>query len=64
MISRIYGILKKKPTELIDTEHRLVVARAGGEGGQKGQTSSHKITKSWDVMCSMVTTVNTTVLYI
>ena len=43
-------------TKLIDMENRLVVARGGwgwgpgkmDEGGQKAQTSSYKITKSWD----------------
>ena len=33
-----------------------------GEGGQKAQTSSYKINESGDVMYSMVTTVNNTVL--
>ena len=31
------------------------------EGGQKVQTSSYKISKSWDVTYSMVTTVTTAV---
>lgn len=35
-----------------------------GEGGQKVQTPSYKTDKSWDVMHSMVTVVNNTVLYI
>ena len=41
-------------TELIDTENRLVVTRGGEwvvgkmcEGGQKIQTCSYKINKSW-----------------
>ena len=33
-------------------------------GGQKVQTSSYKINKSWDVMYSVVTIVNNTVLHI
>ena len=35
-----------------------------GEGGQKVQTSSYRINKSWNVMCSVVTVVNNTVLYV
>ena len=35
-----------------------------GESGQKVQTSSYKKNKFWDVMYSMVITVNNTVLYI
>ena len=35
-----------------------------GKGGQKVQTSSYKINKSWDVMYSMMNTVNNTVTYI
>ena len=35
-----------------------------GEGSQKVQTSSYKVNKSWDVIYSMVTIVNNTVLYI
>ena len=49
--------------------YRLVVARVGGlgvgemgEGGQRVQTSSYKC--HGDVMYSMVTIVNNTVLYI
>ena len=49
---------RNKPTlsSFIDTENRLVVARSGwrwrklgkmGEGGQKVQISSCKISKSW-----------------
>ena len=34
-----------------------------GEGGQKVQTSSYKISKSWDVIYSMVTTANNAILY-
>lgn len=37
---------------------------AMGEGGQKVQTVSCKISKSWDVLCSMVTIVNNMVLCI
>ena len=46
--------MKQKKSELVDTENGLVVARGKesgvgttGEGGQKIQTSSHKINKSW-----------------
>ena len=52
----------------------LVVARSWGEGEDEGQgkngwsqnvqTSSYKINKSWDVMYSMATRVNNTVLHI
>ena len=51
---------KKKKPELMHTEKRLVVARARtwgmdqtDEGGQKVQTSSYKISKSWgcNVQC-------------
>ena len=35
-----------------------------GEGGQKEQTSSDKINKSWDVIYSMMTIVNNPVLHI
>ena len=55
----------------MDMENRLVVARGRGwrvgkvgEGCQKVQTSRYKINKSWDVMYSMVTIVNTAVWYI
>lgn len=48
-------------TELIDTENRLMVTRGGewvvgkmGEGGEKIETCSYKINKSWDCKCSMV----------
>ena len=34
-----------------------------GEGGQKVQTSSYKICKSWDTIYSMVTTANNAILY-
>ena len=44
---------KQTTTELIDTENRLVVSRVGrwevgkmGEGGQKVQTSSYKLSNS------------------
>ena len=52
----------------MDTENRWVVARGRGwevgemgEGGQKVQTSSYKINKSWDVTYSMATIGNNTV---
>lgn len=35
-----------------------------GEGPQKVQNPSYKRSKYWDVMSSMVTTVNNTVLFI
>lgn len=35
-----------------------------GEGGQRVRTSSYKINKFWDIMYSMVTVVNDTVLYV
>lgn len=35
-----------------------------GAEGQKVQHSSHKVNKSWDVKCNMVTTVNHTILHI
>ena len=45
---------KGKKNKLIDAENRFVVARGGGgqvgkmgEGSQKVQTSSYKISKSW-----------------
>ena len=47
---------KKNLSSFIDTESRLVVARSGGrgeglgkmgEGGQKVQTSSYTVNKSW-----------------
>lgn len=34
------------------------------KGGQKVQTFSYKINKSWDMMCSMATIVNYTVLHV
>ena len=54
-----------------NTENRLMVARSGSGGcggeideeGQKVQTSSYKISCG-DVMYSLVTTVNSTVLHI
>lgn len=57
-----------KTTEVADTENRLVVAEVWGEeqtgeGGEKAQTPSYKINKSWDGMVSMVTFVNNPVLY-
>ena len=75
-VSLTYGILKTHTdtTKLIDTEDRLLVARVAGaagrdgeemgEDGQKVQTSRYKINKSWNVMNSMVTIVNNTVLHI
>ena len=43
---------KKKTKNILDIENKLVVARGQvvgkmGEGGQKVQTSSYKINKSW-----------------
>lgn len=35
-----------------------------GAEGQKVQPSSHRVNKSWDVKCNMVTTVNHTILHI
>ena len=35
-----------------------------GEGGQKEQTSSHKIDNSGDIMYSMITIVKNTILHI
>ena len=35
-----------------------------GEDGQKVQTFSNKINKFWDVMYSIVTSINSTVMYI
>ena len=35
-----------------------------GEGGQRIQTSSYKTNTFWDVMYSMATMVNNTVLYL
>ena len=58
-------------TELIDTENRFMVTRGGewvvgkmGEGGQKIETCSYKINKSWD--CNVQhggSIVNKTVFY-
>lgn len=49
---------------LIETEHRSVVARGRGlgvgkvsEGGEKVQTSSHKINEFWISISSIVTIV-------
>ena len=51
----------EKPENLVLNEigglQRRGVGEMGG-GGQKVQTSSYKVTKSWDVMHSMVFTVN------
>lgn len=57
----------KKPYKLIDTENRLVLARSEGmwkmgEWDQKAQTSSYKVSHR-DIMYSMVTAVNNTVLH-
>lgn len=35
-----------------------------GEGDQKVHTSSYKMNKSWDVMYSIVITVNNTFIYL
>lgn len=46
----------RKPTELLDTEKRMVVTRGKGEDSEKVQTSSCKRNKSYyygDVMYSM-----------
>lgn len=69
--SIIYGIRKTlNKSQLIDTENRLVVARGGGwevgeigEGSQKIQTSSYKVSPG-DITRIVVPTVNKTVLYI
>ena len=59
-----------KAERVIDTENRWVVDRGGGcsrdemgECGQKVQISSYKISHG-NVMYSMVTMVNNTVLYV
>lgn len=60
----------QKNPELIDIENRLAVASGRGcgmdetvQGGQKVQTYSYKIRKSWDVLYSMMTTLNNTLLH-
>ena len=57
-----------KTPKLTDTENRLVVGKKGvgkmGEEGQKVPTSSYKINKPWDVLYSMGTIINNTVLHI
>ena len=48
----------------VDTENRLVVARGWGWGGQKIQTCSYKINKTWECnVCHGDYMVNNTVLY-
>ena len=64
MWSLLYVEWKEKKTKLAFTENRLVVARRMSKGGQKVQTSHYKINKSRDVLYSMVTIVNNTVLRI
>lgn len=61
---------KQDHTKLQDTEKEWWLPEAGVEGGgnrcvgQKVQTSSHKINKSWGRNVPMVTVVNNTALYI
>ena len=62
---------KLKNNLSLDIEKRLMVARGRewalgemGERGQKVQTWSYKISKSWGVRNSMVTIVNNTALHI
>ena len=66
---------KKEKTKLTDIENRLVVGGGGRVRGRQGmvmvklakrymQTSRYKISKSWDVMYVMVTTVKETTLHI
>ena len=60
---------KKPKTNKNKKPHRYMwlLPQAGegklGEGGQKVQTSSYKICKSWDTIYSMVTTANNAILY-
>ena len=60
---------KKTKTNKNKKPHRYMwlLPQAGegklGEGGQKVQTSSYKISKSWDVIYSMLTTANNALLY-
>ena len=68
VLSHIYveSKRKKKTKNILDIENKLVVARGQvvgkmGEGGQKVQTSSYKISPG-DVMYSMVTIVSNTIL--
>lgn len=59
----------QKP-KLIDTENKLLVARGEEEQGvgemgeryRNAQISGFKVNKSWDVMYSVVTLLNNTVL--
>ena len=62
---------KKQNKELIDTENWLIVARGRvwrvdemSEGDQNIQISSYKMAKSWEIMYSMVTIINNTILHI
>ena len=71
MVSLIFRIQKerKKTAELTETESRLTVRVWGGGGGwrdvkQRVRTSSYEMSKPGDVMYRMVTTVNSTALYI
>lgn len=65
----LYDLTYVKRKKLTETENRLVVVKgkAGGErlgeGGPKVQTSGTRWLSPGDVMYSMVTIVNNTVLY-